>query len=532
MVKKGEVICRLDESEYRELERVQLISVGQARADKRRTELDLNVATTALEEYRMGKVRLRTQELESQIALTKAQVVQMTDRLNWSVQMRERGYVAQTQVSNEEVALRRSVFTLAGLQREFENFQRYELPKTSLDLQEPDRVRAVEPGLSNGAITRWGRPAGPVPEAGGLVHDPGAARRAPELRPQTEAGRDDRGRHEGPPATGAVLPSRPVAHGSSGAAPRDGGQPGASGDACPRSPGGIGRGPGGDALRDQSHARGQPQRRDQQQRQELCRHRPAGHQVRVFAPGADCRGGDHHGLAWGAPWSSRPSPSSARTAWMYATSWVRHGFERRSVTLGRSTAEWLEVTTGLAEGEEVVLPGSFPGTSPTEPQASGQSQESSRDVGQNDDQPGNDRTDVTRGEWTTAPYFESRPRRRRVALYSHDTMGLGHMRRNLLIAQTLVRSPSPPVVLMASGARESGRLPLPPGVDCLHPARVEQGPAGTLPGPRPRPVPAGVDQPQVQGPRRRAGGLRARRSDRQQGSPRCFRRARADARAG
>jgi predicted glycosyltransferase len=46
-------------------------------------------------------------------------------------------------------------------------------------------------------------------------------------------------------------------------------------------------------------------------------------------------------------------------------------------------------------------------------------------------------------------------------------MGLGHMRRNLLIAQTLSRSASPPVILMVSGAREAGALPLPPGVDCV-----------------------------------------------------------------
>jgi predicted glycosyltransferase len=46
-------------------------------------------------------------------------------------------------------------------------------------------------------------------------------------------------------------------------------------------------------------------------------------------------------------------------------------------------------------------------------------------------------------------------------------MGLGHMRRNLLVAQTLMRSPSAPAILMLAGAREAGALPLPPGVDCL-----------------------------------------------------------------
>jgi predicted glycosyltransferase len=55
----------------------------------------------------------------------------------------------------------------------------------------------------------------------------------------------------------------------------------------------------------------------------------------------------------------------------------------------------------------------------------------------------------------------------RIALYSHDTMGLGHLRRNLLIAQTIVRSRLRASILLIAGAREAGSFTLPPGVDCL-----------------------------------------------------------------
>ncbi|HPV74715.1 MAG TPA: hypothetical protein PLX31_07460 [Gemmatimonadaceae bacterium] len=55
----------------------------------------------------------------------------------------------------------------------------------------------------------------------------------------------------------------------------------------------------------------------------------------------------------------------------------------------------------------------------------------------------------------------------RIALYSHDTMGLGHMRRNLLLAETLAAAPERPAVLLISGSREISRFPLPRGVDCL-----------------------------------------------------------------
>lgn len=56
---------------------------------------------------------------------------------------------------------------------------------------------------------------------------------------------------------------------------------------------------------------------------------------------------------------------------------------------------------------------------------------------------------------------------KRIVLYSHDTMGLGHMRRNLLIAEALTASCPNASILMIAGAREITRFELPPGVDCV-----------------------------------------------------------------
>jgi predicted glycosyltransferase len=73
----------------------------------------------------------------------------------------------------------------------------------------------------------------------------------------------------------------------------------------------------------------------------------------------------------------------------------------------------------------------------------------------------------------------SRPRRSlRVALYSHDTMGLGHIRRNVLIAQSLVESGRPVDVLLLAGVREAGALPIPRGVDCISLPAYEKRPDG------------------------------------------------------
>lgn len=55
----------------------------------------------------------------------------------------------------------------------------------------------------------------------------------------------------------------------------------------------------------------------------------------------------------------------------------------------------------------------------------------------------------------------------RIVMYSHDTMGLGHFRRNLLIGQTLARPPVDAQIVLISGIRQAGAFPLVPGVDLV-----------------------------------------------------------------
>ena len=56
---------------------------------------------------------------------------------------------------------------------------------------------------------------------------------------------------------------------------------------------------------------------------------------------------------------------------------------------------------------------------------------------------------------------DSRPNLR-VALYSHDTMGLGHLRRNLVIASALADSGLNATSLLITGAHEANFFSLPP----------------------------------------------------------------------
>jgi predicted glycosyltransferase len=55
---------------------------------------------------------------------------------------------------------------------------------------------------------------------------------------------------------------------------------------------------------------------------------------------------------------------------------------------------------------------------------------------------------------------------RRIALYSHDAQGLGHMHRNIAIGRVLAAA-HPSSILLIAGAREAGLFRLPPGTDTL-----------------------------------------------------------------
>ncbi|MEA5447247.1 glycosyltransferase [Leptolyngbya sp. CCNP1308] len=67
----------------------------------------------------------------------------------------------------------------------------------------------------------------------------------------------------------------------------------------------------------------------------------------------------------------------------------------------------------------------------------------------------------------SAPPAPARGLRSRIVLYSHDTMGLGHKRRNLLIAQALGSAGLEVDVLLISGMGDANAMAVPDGVDTL-----------------------------------------------------------------
>src|SRR5438270_7175928 len=73
------------------------------------------------------------------------------------------------------------------------------------------------------------------------------------------------------------------------------------------------------------------------------------------------------------------------------------------------------------------------------------------------------------------------PQRIRIALYSPGIVGLGHLRRNLLISQVLADSSLQSVNLMVTEAREAAAFvnSMPPGMDCLTLPGLSKSPDGS-----------------------------------------------------
>lgn len=64
----------------------------------------------------------------------------------------------------------------------------------------------------------------------------------------------------------------------------------------------------------------------------------------------------------------------------------------------------------------------------------------------------------------------------RIALYCHDALGLGHIRRTLSLARALSELAPSPDILVLSGAQEASALPRPHGCDVLRmPGLLKQG---------------------------------------------------------
>jgi HlyD family secretion protein len=135
MVKKGDVLCRLDASEYQDVADAQQFRVLQHQAEAVQTDLALRSALIALREYSEG---LRPQEIlgmQGRIALAESDVKAASDRLDWSHRMIAKGYASLKQVAGDRQALLSAKLRLEQAQLELDTYQRFNSPKQLVALK-------------------------------------------------------------------------------------------------------------------------------------------------------------------------------------------------------------------------------------------------------------------------------------------------------------------------------------------------------------------------------------------------------------
>jgi HlyD family secretion protein len=128
-VKEGDLLCELDASVYVDMLQQEEIKVNQARAEEKQAELDLEIAEIAEKEFREGINRQTEKGLLGQIALARSEVQRAGNRLEWTIRMLDKGYLAEAQVTTEKVTLQTATLNTELLEMSLENYRRFTLPK-------------------------------------------------------------------------------------------------------------------------------------------------------------------------------------------------------------------------------------------------------------------------------------------------------------------------------------------------------------------------------------------------------------------
>jgi HlyD family secretion protein len=134
-VKKGDVLCRLDASEYEEIAQAQEIRVLQHQAEAVQRDLGLQAAEIALKEYRDGLLPLDIVGIKGRMILAESEMKAASDRLAWSERMGAKGYASRAQVANDRQALMSATFRFKQAQMELDTYRRYNTAKTLVALK-------------------------------------------------------------------------------------------------------------------------------------------------------------------------------------------------------------------------------------------------------------------------------------------------------------------------------------------------------------------------------------------------------------
>jgi HlyD family secretion protein len=134
-VKKGDVLCTLDASEYVDVAQAQEFRVLQHQAEAVQTDLALRSAEIALKEYREGLLPQDLVGMKGRIALAESDMKVASDRLAWSERMAAKGYASLKQVATDRQALLSATLRLTQAQMELDTYRRFNSAKNIVSLQ-------------------------------------------------------------------------------------------------------------------------------------------------------------------------------------------------------------------------------------------------------------------------------------------------------------------------------------------------------------------------------------------------------------
>jgi HlyD family secretion protein len=146
-VKQGDVLAKLDASNYEELQRQQVITVEQAKASHLQAQLDLEIAILSVSEYHDGIVEETMKGMEGSIALARSDLSRAADHLIWTEKMKGKGYSSLASIISERFSVAQMQFTVSRQLMSMDLYQRFTQPKTERTLQR--QVLAARTTLKN-----------------------------------------------------------------------------------------------------------------------------------------------------------------------------------------------------------------------------------------------------------------------------------------------------------------------------------------------------------------------------------------------
>ncbi len=135
IAKAGDVLARLDASTYDEMLRQQEIVVEQAKASHLQARLNFEIAQLAVREYVDGTVQETVQQMEGNLAMARSDLTRAEQRLEWTKMMNKKGYASVAQIVTDKQTVTSSGLALQRQLGTYDLFMRFTKPKTQKTLQ-------------------------------------------------------------------------------------------------------------------------------------------------------------------------------------------------------------------------------------------------------------------------------------------------------------------------------------------------------------------------------------------------------------